>query len=59
MRLPVVTLFYGRIESGDRRLPHFTAAEHYFALSIPPSTHLQAKVDAGWRLTPLALDVND
>jgi hypothetical protein len=37
----------------------FPAAEHYFALSIPPSTDIHAKVDAGGRLTPPALGVND
>jgi hypothetical protein len=59
MGLPDVTLFYWRIESGDRREPLFSRCRALFCALYPPSTDIHAKVDAGGRLTPPALGVND
>jgi len=45
--LPIVTLFYWRIESGDGRAPLFPRCRALFCALYPPSTDFHAKVDAG------------
>jgi hypothetical protein len=59
MGLPEVTLFYWRIESDDPAGASFSRCRALFCALYPPSTDFHAKVDAGGRLTPPALGVND